>query len=188
MPAPLADSSPSAKTAALPSPWASVVRGPDHDPAPPPPPPDPSPSPVPELTPPRSPELPPGDDPRGSDDNVGPDRGSKPAWKALPNGVVEGSGIKHVDGSTVGAAGGGGGAVMGDDVTWPALSESTRAPSKSLSSDSLASSSKALAEGPSSASQVFGFTWFNPERFTLPGILLIVLLSLCKCGTLDSEL
>ncbi|KAI4366291.1 hypothetical protein MLD38_022184 [Melastoma candidum] len=148
MPTSPADSSPSSPVkATLPSPWAAVVRG-DDDKEPTPPPPASSPS----LA---APELLPWEDHRdaASDGNAGPGKAGRPAWKALPNGAIEVSAGKDVDGGI----GGGSSGVMGDDVAWPALSESTRASSKSSSSESLASAnlSKAPAEGSSSGSQVF---------------------------------
>ncbi|KAI4374901.1 hypothetical protein MLD38_012839 [Melastoma candidum] len=157
MPASPADSSPSSPVkATLPSPWAAVVRG-DDDKEPTPPPPASSPSlATPDLALQRAPELLPSDDYREAayDGNVGHGKAGRPAWKALPNGAIEASAGKDVDGM-IGGGGGGSSGVMGDDVAWPALSLSTRASSKSLSSDSSASAnlSKAQAEGSPSNAQ-----------------------------------
>ncbi|KAI6690849.1 hypothetical protein NL676_027677 [Syzygium grande] len=135
----------------LPSPWAQVVRG-EH---PPPAPADQSPTPPPAAAAaeqrPQPPTSPPPktaapaaapDDPAAeaevcdaNEGNAGPSRPSKPAWKkpaAAASDVAEA------------------GPVMGDSVAWPALSESARAPVKSLSVES---TPKAVPNGSDSSSQ-----------------------------------
>ncbi|XP_048130456.1 la-related protein 1B-like isoform X2 [Rhodamnia argentea] len=148
-----AASSPRFRHNCLPSPWAQVVRG-EQPPPPPPAPADQSPSPPPppaaaeqpqrRQQPPHSPPKPapaaapddPAAEAEGCDvngGNAGPSRPSKPAWKMpAPSDVVEA------------------GPVMGDSVAWPALSESARAPVKSLSVES---TPKAVNNGSASSSQ-----------------------------------